>query len=160
MSCTHWLSGRLSRPARPVSSTKATAAHRSCRPTLEALEQRGVPSTLTVNSTADSGIGSLRAALNAAHSGDTINFALPPTSQITLNSGELLIKNNMTIAGPGAGQLTISGNNASRVFEVAKNATVSLSGLTVSNGFVVSALAKSGYDTTNGRGPVSSITAR
>jgi hypothetical protein len=41
----------------------------------------------------------------------------------------------VTIAGPSADDLTISGNNASRVFEVARGATVTLSGLTIRDGF-------------------------
>jgi hypothetical protein len=103
--------------------------------------------------TFDSGVGSLRAEITAAHSGDTIVFAPALDGQtITLTTGELLIKQNLTLTGPGAGQLTVSGNHASRVFEVAKSATVTLSGLTISNGFAVSALAKSGYSTTNGDG--------
>jgi hypothetical protein len=31
---------------------------------------------------------------------------------ITLTSGELLIKQGITITGPGAGNLTVSGNHA------------------------------------------------
>src|SRR5262249_7082524 len=60
----------------------------------------------------------------------------------TLTSGELLIKQSITIAGPGAGSLTVSGNHASRVFEVSEGkgkgksvTTVILSGLTISNGY-------------------------
>jgi predicted outer membrane repeat protein len=117
------------------------------------LENRWVPSTLTVINTNDSGAGSLRAAIAAAHNGDTINVAPSLDGQtITLTTGELLIKQNLTIAGPGAGQLTVSGNNASRVFEVAKKAIVALNGLTISNGYVVSMQAKSGYGTTDGEG--------
>jgi CSLREA domain-containing protein len=99
-----------------------------------------VPSTLTVTTSADEtnpndGVLSLREAIAAAHNGDTIVFAPSLDGQtITLTSGELLIKHNVTIAGPGAGNLTISGNNASRVFEVANPATATLSGLTISNG--------------------------
>src|SRR5207244_4135800 len=51
---------------------------------------------------------------------------------ITLTSGELLIARNLTVQGPGAGILTISGNGASRVFEV--RAAVNLSGMTISKG--------------------------
>ena len=43
----------------------------------------------------------------------------------------------MTIAGPGAGELTVSGNHASRVFEVAAGTHVALAGLTISNGLAV-----------------------
>jgi hypothetical protein len=135
MSFTRWLSNRLVLSARPASRRKTPAARRAFRPTLEALEARWVPSTLTVTSPADSGTGSLRAALAAAHKGDTLVFAPSLDGQaITLSSGELLLTKNLTIAGPGAGELTVSGNNASRVFEVAKGTQVTLSGLTISNG--------------------------
>jgi hypothetical protein len=112
-----------------------------------------VPSTVTVLNSHDSGSGSLRAAIAAAHNGDTITFAPSLAGQtITLSTGELLIKQSITITGPGAGQLAVSGDNASRVFEVSKNATVALSGLTISNGYVVAAATKSGLDTTIGDG--------
>jgi hypothetical protein len=104
---------------------------------LEGLEQRWVPSTVTVKTNLDSGTGSLRAAIASAHNGDTIVFDKSLNgSTITLTSGELLINHVITIAGPGATNLTISGNNASRVFEVASTVpkNVTLSGLTVSNG--------------------------
>ncbi len=136
MSFSHWLSNRLGLSPRPASRRKTPATRRTFRPTLEALEARWVPSTLTVSSIADTGAGSLRADIAAAQNGDTINFALSPGSTITLKS-ELLINKNLTITGPGASQLTVSGNNSSRVFEVASGTQVSLSGLTISNGFAV-----------------------
>jgi predicted outer membrane repeat protein len=108
---------------------------RSFRPHLEVLEGRWVPSTLTVTNSLDSGAGSLRADIAAAHNNDTIVFAASLDGQtITLTSGELLINKGLTIQGPGASQLTISGNHASRVFAVAANKTVALSGLTISSG--------------------------
>src|SRR5262249_411403 len=45
---------------------------------------------------------------------------------ISLTAGELLLSQSVTIAGPTGG-LTVSGNNASRVFEVAGGVTASLS---------------------------------
>ncbi len=143
MSFTHWLSERLGLSfrtpglaERPASKRRARPAQRAFRPCLEALEGRWVPSTLTVLNNLDSGAGSLRAEIAAAHSGDTIVFAPSLDGQtVTLTSGELLIRKNLTIAGPGAGQLAVSGNNASRVFEVTKTVTsVTLSGLTIRNG--------------------------
>ena len=44
------------------------------RPRIEALEDRWLPSTLTVLNNLDSGAGSLRAEIAAAQSGDTILF--------------------------------------------------------------------------------------
>jgi hypothetical protein len=95
-----------------------------------------MPSTLTVTSIADSGAGSLRADIAAANNGDTINFASSLKGQtITVTSGELLINKGLTIQGPGAAQLTISGGNVSRVFDVTSSQPVMLTGLTISNGF-------------------------
>jgi hypothetical protein len=97
-----------------------------------------VPSTLTVTNNSDHDPGSLRAEIAAAKNGDTIGFLPSLNGQtITLTSGELLIKHNLTITGPGAGQLTVSGNHASRVFEVDQTAKqVTLSGMKIINGLV------------------------
>jgi len=89
--------------------------------------------TFTVTNPNDSGPGSLRDAISAAASGDKITFDPALNGQtITLTSGELLINKNLNIQGPGANQLTVSGNHASRVFHVQTDAT--LSGLTIANG--------------------------
>jgi hypothetical protein len=105
---------------------------------VETLETRRLLSALTVTTAADSGAGSLRAEIAAAHSGDSINFASSLQGQtITLTSGELLINKGLTIQGPGAAQLTISGGNASRVFDVASSQPVMLTGLTISNGHTI-----------------------
>jgi hypothetical protein len=105
------------------------------RPQLEALEERWALSTLTVLNNLDSGAGSLRAEIAAAKSNDPIVFAPSLSGQtITLTGGELLINKNLTITGPGAGQLAVSGNNVSRAFEVAAKKQVALSGLTIENG--------------------------
>ena len=74
----------------------------------------------SVTITADSGTGTLRDALaqaNANADADTISFALPVGAQtITLTSAALPISNPVTIQGPGAGALTISGNNTLGLF--------------------------------------------
>jgi hypothetical protein len=108
-------------------------------PRLESLEDRTVPSTLTVTNNLDTGIagdGSLRGEIAAASSGDTINFAPSLAGQtITLTQGELAISQSLDIEGLGANQLTVSGNSQSRVFDItASNASVTIAGLTISGG--------------------------
>jgi CSLREA domain-containing protein len=99
--------------------------------------------TWVVTKTADTNDGkcdgdcSLREAIAAAGSGDTINFSgltLPAT--ITLTLGDLVIGNFMTITinGPGADQLAIDGNQASRVFWVYDVGSLTLSDLTIQHG--------------------------
>lgn len=88
----------------------------------------------------DSGPGSLRHAieLNAAlGGGNRIVFSNTVTGVITLGS-ELVVSNSLTIAGPGATALTVSGNNATRVFRIASQPAVNISGLTIGNGRVAS----------------------
>lgn len=88
----------------------------------------------TVTSNADSGAGSLRQAIIESCDGSTITFNMSQVvSPITLTSGELLIDKNLTISGPGANLLTISGNNASRVFAIQSGKTATISGLTLTN---------------------------
>ena len=87
---------------------------------------------LTVTNLNDSGADSLRQAIIDAVAGDTIEFGI--TGTITLTSGLLSINKDLTITGPGAGSLTIDGNASSRIFNVGSGATVSISGLTLTNG--------------------------
>ena len=109
MGLSSWLWTRTSDRAPPVRAQHRPAAPRF-RPALEMLERRDVPSTLTVTNNLDSAAGSLRAEVAAANPGDTINFAPSLNGQtITLSSGELLLNKSLTIDGPGAGQLAISG---------------------------------------------------
>jgi hypothetical protein len=93
------------------------------------------PVSIIVSNTNDSGADSLRQAiLNASSSeGDIIKFATNVTGTITLTTGELLITKDLILIGPGPNQLAVNGNHASRVFHIT-NATVSISGLTITNG--------------------------
>lgn len=94
-----------------------------------------LPCDLVVANTTDSGPGSLRQAiLNAnACGGGLITFS-NLTGTITLTSGELLVSDNITIVGPGPALLAVDGNATSRVIHVAAFKTVTLSGLTITNG--------------------------
>ncbi len=109
---------------------------------LEALEDRVVPATFLVTSTADDGsAGTLRAAIAQANASsdatNTISFSLPSGPQkIVLTQGALALNNShsTTILGTGADQLFISGNYASGVFSIGSGATVELDNLTIEDG--------------------------
>jgi hypothetical protein len=98
---------------------------------LELLETRCLPSTVT--SLSDSGPGSLRDAIATTPGGGTVDFQTGLSGTITLTTGELAISKNLAIEGPGADVITVSGNKASRVFNLA-NFTVAISGLTIADG--------------------------
>lgn len=89
--------------------------------------------TITVTNTADNGPGSLRQALVDANDDDTINFAV--TGTIGLTSGELLVVKNITISGPGTENLAVDGNAKGTVFHIVSGQTVTISGLTITNGY-------------------------
>jgi hypothetical protein len=95
-----------------------------------AMAMQARAATITVTNTNDSGAGSLRQVLAGANNGDTINFAV--TGSITLTSGGLVIDKDVTIAGPGADQLSVNGNQAAFqcVFSVVSGEAVTISGLT------------------------------
>jgi CSLREA domain-containing protein len=113
---------------------------------VNSLDQRGVPrpiglhcdigafekctSSVTVSSSADDGPGSLRRAIVEVCSGGTINFG--GNYVITLAS-QLNIDKSMTIDGSGH-SVTVSGNNAVRVFYVNVGVTFNMNKLTVTNG--------------------------
>ena len=94
----------------------------------------------TVTSTKDDGsAGTLREQIRISGDTDTITFTVTGTIVLTntsggTTSGELLVGQGLTIIGPGATNLTISGNNSHRVFEFVAGKTSTISGLTISNG--------------------------
>jgi large repetitive protein len=92
-----------------------------------------IGTSLTVTNTNDSGFGSLRDAMANAVSGDTINFSLASPATITLAS-TLTVNTSLTISGPGASNVAISGGNAVQVFSIGGGTTVNISGVTIENG--------------------------
>ncbi len=109
---------------------------------------RAPAQTLTVTKTADTNDGacnadcSLREAFAAANADpdggriifDPVVFANSQT--ITLGLGELVASRNrrVIVAGAGASQLTVSGNNASRILRIERDAEVSISGVRFADG--------------------------
>lgn len=98
--------------------------------------------SFVVTNDSDSGPGSLREAVataNANPGDDEIAFDMSffnvPRS-ILLTSGEIRIENGgmLTIPGTGAGSLSISGNNASRVFYVVAGVDAVIRNLTLTGG--------------------------
>lgn len=126
----------------------------ACTENILTVDQRGLPRTVgahpdlgavelqtteffynPVQSKADSGPWTLRAAIASVSSGSNITFVSNLSGQtISLTSGALLINENLTITGLGATNLAISGNNARQVFNIGGGTTVNISGLTIRNG--------------------------
>lgn len=92
--------------------------------------------TLQVSNTLDSGSGSLRQAVSDAISGDTITFATDLSGQtITFTSGQILLDKSLILdASALPASITLSGNHASRVFEISANQTVHLRTLIIQDG--------------------------
>src|SRR5262249_2843461 len=94
-------SGKEGPGRRPTTRRKSVSQTRSFVPRLESLEDRTVPSTLTVTNALDRGPGSLRDKITNAKDGDTIVFAPGLNGQtITLTSDQLTINKSLDIEGP------------------------------------------------------------
>jgi hypothetical protein len=146
---------------------RANTFRRSLR--AERLEDRLALTLLTVNSLADHAVNltdgtvTLRDAIYAANNNrqvspggpsgsgaDEIGFQPGLSGVITLHQGQLVIRSDLTITGPGANLLAVSGNNAGdRVFEVTDVAatvrTVIISGLTITEGIAPSSYGSPQY---------------
>ena len=121
----------------PTRRPRSMRLHASSPSVVEALEGRVLLSAYVVSNNLDSGPGSLRDDIvmsNVAGGSNTITFAPGLSGTITLTSGQLEIFNDLTITGPGAASLTISGNTKSRVFQVDSGKTASISGVTIADG--------------------------
>lgn len=97
--------------------------------------------TFTVTNLDDAGPGSLRQAIedaNGAAGADTITFDPGLNGNaIILTTGQLLVTDSVDIQGPGATNLAVTANDASRVFYLYNSAAlidVTISGLTITGG--------------------------
>jgi hypothetical protein len=122
---------------RSVRAQKPKPPQNRRRLNIETLEERLTPSNWLVTlATPDSAAtaGTLRWAVDSAQNGDTITFSNSLSGDtITLNA-TLTINHNYTITGLGAGNLSISGNNACEVFSIPYGITSAISGLTIKQG--------------------------
>ncbi len=103
----------------------------------EPLEDRRLLSVWTVMNANDSGVGSLRNAIDSSASGDTVQFNRSLADQtIALTSGDLEIDHNLTIKGLGEDQLTINGagNGTNGIFTVSTGVTATIEDLTLTDG--------------------------
>jgi len=110
---------------------------------IEILESRIAPAAITVTNLHPSGTGSLYAAItqaNAAGGSNTISFAKNVHGTITEPGGLPNITSDITITGPGASKLAISGGNKHQILYIGYNTTaktpsnVTISGLTFKAG--------------------------
>jgi hypothetical protein len=124
-----------------------------CAPRIEGLEGRELLTVLTVMNNSDDGFGSLRQRISIAQNGDVIQFSpLLNGDTITLTSGEIDPQSSITIQGPSAGQLAISGNSDSRIFNL-QGVSLTVSGLTFEN-----SLAQTGAAINMGAGQSLNVT--
>ena len=141
---TSWLRSRLrSNPSERRRRDGAAHPRATFRPRLEVLEDRWLPAQigLTVSSLADSGPGTLRAAILTADAGspsDKFTVGFTVTGTIDLQSPLPELNNTIAIEGPGASSITVEratgASFGTAIVTVDAGKTASLSGLTVANG--------------------------
>jgi hypothetical protein len=140
--------------------SRASRHRVACRPHLETLEDRRLLAICNVTRLGDFGGGAvmgnfargdLQFCVNYANNNpgpDSINFSV--TGTIVLNKppccdGKFALESDTTIIGPGADLLAIDGDSgaawAGPIFRILSGATVSISGLTITNtyGYLVAA---------------------
>ncbi|MEO1058866.1 MAG: choice-of-anchor Q domain-containing protein, partial [Actinomycetota bacterium] len=92
-----------------------------------------VVQTFTVTTEADSGSGSLRAAIASANTTAGLNFIQFESSvdTVTLSSGELSLTDDVVIVGSGQ---KIDAKSSSRIFNIATDTDVAIASLTLTGG--------------------------
>ncbi|MFJ3486908.1 Ig-like domain-containing protein [Pseudomonas sp. NPDC090202] len=109
--------------------------------------------TWTATNNANTGVGSLRAAIASAQNGDIVTFSAGMTVQLT---SELLINKNITVDGDlnndGVADVTLDGQYKTRVVEINSGSTVTLDGLVITRGLVSGNGGNGGYGATGAMG--------
>uniref|UniRef100_UPI003F58FCC9 Ig-like domain-containing protein n=1 Tax=Pseudomonas grandcourensis TaxID=3136736 RepID=UPI003F58FCC9 len=102
--------------------------------------------TWNATNNANTGVGSLRAAIASAQNGDIVTFSSSMTVQLT---SELLINKNITVDGDlnndGVADVVLDGQYKTRVIEIASGKTVILDGLVITRGLVSGTGGNGGY---------------
>ncbi|WP_460148354.1 Ig-like domain-containing protein [Pseudomonas sp. S2_A02] len=105
--------------------------------------------TWTATNNANTGVGSLRAAIASAQNGDIVTFNSSMTVQLT---SELLINENITVDGDlnndGAADVILDGQYRTRVIEIVAGKIVTLDGLVITRGLVSGTGGNGGYGAT------------
>ncbi|PHH41797.1 Ig-like domain-containing protein [Pseudomonas putida] len=121
--------------------------------TLSMSEYQWGLATWTATNNANTGVGSLRAALASAQNGDIVTFSSGMTVQLT---SELLINKNITVDGDlnndGVADVTLDGQYRTRVVEITSSSTVTLDGLVITRGLVSGNGGNGGYGATGAMG--------
>lgn len=90
---------------------------------------------IVVTNLADEGPGSLRQALLDVCPAGVITFDPSLNGQtLVLGSGQLVVNKDLSINGPGANQLSLSGGKNDRGFQILAGATVRITGITIRDG--------------------------
>jgi predicted outer membrane repeat protein len=108
----------------------------------------GMPVSVTVTNTNDSGEGSLRQAISDVSNGGEILFDLSYPTTIVLDS-QLVLDRFVTITGPESGQLIVSGNNQARVLYINEYLNINISNLTIAGGNVSDGSSGGGISCSN-----------
>lgn len=91
--------------------------------------------SVAVTNCGDSGPGSLRAALDAAVDGDTVDLRQLAPCTISLQSGLFILADNLRILGPDRpGEVTIDGSSANGMFAHVGDGRLQIDKLTIANG--------------------------
>ena len=134
----HFFSAQATRAAQPQAPSVQQRIPSPANPgTSRPVAPNAPAANFTVTNLSDSGANSLRQAItdaNAAAGADTITFTV--TGTINLASALPAIAQDVTITGPGATAMTVRRNTGGnyRIFQVNAATTVTISGLTITNG--------------------------
>lgn len=86
----------------------------------------------------DGGAGTLRYLTENACPGDVIQFDPSLSNATIVLGGQIIVDENVSITGLGINNLSLSGNDASRIFSINSGVTMSITGLALVDGYAAS----------------------